>query len=78
MKKSRGVPASLILVIASGIASTGCSSGSDMQCVDAMGRVIPDTYCNRSRGIGTYPAHWIRVDRGGFGSGGGGGGFFGS
>ena len=72
MKKSKAVPATLLIALAAS-APSGCASSGD-DCVDAMGNVVPDEQC-RSYASGV---HWIRhVDSGGFGGSGGSGGFFG-
>lgn len=72
MRKSKAVPATLVIALA-GVMPLGCASQSD-DCVDAAGNVVPDEQC-RSYATGV---HWIRhVDSGGFGGSGGGGGFFG-
>lgn len=77
MKRSTQVPASLIVSVAAGLSAAGCGCGSSYdQCVDAMGRVVPDAYCRSPRTYGGN-AHWIHrnVESGGFG--GSSGGFFG-
>ena len=70
MRKSKAVPATLVIALA-GVMPLGCASSSD-DCVDSMGNVVPDEQCRSY----TSGVHWIRhVDSGGFG--GSGGGFFG-
>jgi hypothetical protein len=75
MKKSKQVPATLIVALAAGLASSGCSSDdTDARCVDSMGRMLPESAC-RSHADG---ARWIHVQTSGFGGSGSTGGASGS
>jgi len=82
MKRSHQVPASLVVAIAASITAAGCDCGTGYvdQCVDSLGRVLPDAACHGGGGYyynGTYYSgvHYIHVQSGGFGGAGGGGGW---
>lgn len=62
MKKSCNVPATLIAALAAGLTSPGC--GSDRECRDAKGTLLPDSACRS----GTAGSRWVpRTSTGGFG-----------
>ena len=66
MKKSSGVPATLIATLAAGIVSTGCGSGDHWDggrdvCLDAQNNVVDPSNCRSGR----TGMHWIRS--GGYG-----------
>lgn len=60
MKKSRAVPATLIIALSSAMITSGCSK---RECRDAAGNLRPDDDCRYRRG----GAHWITRSSG-FGS----------
>jgi|GEM_PF-1398869 len=55
MKKSKKVPAALVVTVAAYLA-TSCGPGVSevRRCVDATGKVIPDINCQNGTGAGTY------------------------
>jgi len=69
MKKSKAVPATLIATIAA-ITLNGCSRSAEIgRCVDASGKLLPDSACQSMGGYGSgsyssgyhgymYP-HWV-------------------
>jgi hypothetical protein len=78
MKRSERVPASLIVALAASLTVSGCSNTRTYrECVDASGRVIPNTNC--SNGVAGSRWHTRTVRTGGFGNvgSGAGGGYYG-
>ncbi len=72
MKRSAQVPAALILSMAASLTAGGCSGTRTVrECVDATGKVLPDSAC---RAGGVRGAHFITrtIRTGGFGSSGSG------
>lgn len=56
MKKSKSVPATLIVSIAAAIVTTGCGCNATQvrRCVDSTGRVLPDSACTGPMPSGNY------------------------
>ena len=66
MKRSAQVPAALVIALAS-LSVAGCRSNRTVrECVDSMGRIVPDSQCIS----GANGAHWVTrtVQSGGYGS----------
>lgn len=63
MKKSKDVPATLVIAIATGVAASGCGPSYYQECRDSYGWVIPNHNCESGRGA--YGSHWVHVQSGG-------------